>query len=223
MISRICLARNAAASPRFWRGLGDPYRMHTELWRFFGDNPDRQRDFLYRVDVQQGRPEIYTVSKREPEPKSGIWEVACKPYAPRIHEGQRLAFMVRVNPVVTRRDAAGKQHRHDVVMDAKTRIQSAGAPPKGTQELVQQEGTAWLTARGPKHGYDLIPGTVAADSYQQLRLWKPNARMNVNLSTLDLQGVLTVTDPAAFTAMLTQGLGPAKGFGCGLMLVRPAP
>jgi CRISPR system Cascade subunit CasE len=30
-----------------------------------------------------------------------------------------------------------------------------------------------------------------------------------------------VTDPAAFAALLVQGLGPAKGFGCGLMLVRP--
>jgi hypothetical protein len=32
---------------------------------------------------------------------------------------------------------------------------------------------------------------------------------------------LTVTDAASFTAALTLGVGHAKAFGCGLLLVKP--
>ncbi|MEA2080768.1 MAG: type I-E CRISPR-associated protein Cas6/Cse3/CasE [Pseudomonadota bacterium] len=44
----------------------------------------------------------------------------------------------------------------------------------------------------------------------------------INFSTLDYSGLLTVTDPELFKAALFQGIGPAKAFGCGLLLVRPA-
>ncbi len=216
VISQVRLAPDAATSPRFWRGLGDPYRIHTGIWDLFADGTNRPRDFLYRADFDRGRPEVVTVSARSPADQAGVWEIQTKPYAPRLHEGQRLLFRVRVNPVVTKRDAQGKQHRHDVVMDAKSR--GAG---ETTAELAQREGEAWLAARGPRHGFAPIPGTVVAEQYQSLRFGKPREAGAVTISTLDLQGMLTVTDPAAFAALLVQGLGPAKGFGCGLMLVRP--
>ena len=38
----------------------------------------------------------------------------------------------------------------------------------------------------------------------------------------DLTGEIAVTDPKAFLAKLAQGFGRAKGFGCGLMLIRRA-
>ncbi|WP_308340124.1 type I-E CRISPR-associated protein Cas6/Cse3/CasE [Thiolapillus sp.] len=37
-----------------------------------------------------------------------------------------------------------------------------------------------------------------------------------------MQGSLTVTEPDAYLATLKQGLGRAKAFGCGLMLIRRA-
>jgi CRISPR system Cascade subunit CasE len=44
----------------------------------------------------------------------------------------------------------------------------------------------------------------------------------VRLSTLDFDGLLTVADPGRFGELLFSGLGPAKGFGCGLMLIKGA-
>ncbi|PXF30796.1 hypothetical protein WH50_13040 [Pokkaliibacter plantistimulans] len=41
--------------------------------------------------------------------------------------------------------------------------------------------------------------------------------------SVDMSGELIVTDPQRFTVLLKQGVGAAKGFGCGLMLVRPVP
>ena len=42
------------------------------------------------------------------------------------------------------------------------------------------------------------------------------------LRTLDFGGILTVVDPERFIEALYQGVGSAKAFGCGLMLVRRA-
>jgi CRISPR system Cascade subunit CasE len=39
-------------------------------------------------------------------------------------------------------------------------------------------------------------------------------------NSLDLSGEVEVTDAERFTQLLTIGIGPAKAFGCGLMLVR---
>ncbi len=42
----------------------------------------------------------------------------------------------------------------------------------------------------------------------------------IRFSTLDFEGILTVENTNEFTRMLFAGIGPAKAFGCGLMLVR---
>ena len=41
----------------------------------------------------------------------------------------------------------------------------------------------------------------------------------LSFSTADFSGELTVFDPSAFVMTLRNGIGPAKAFGCGLLLV----
>lgn len=43
----------------------------------------------------------------------------------------------------------------------------------------------------------------------------------LRFSSVDFNGELTVADATAFTATLTRGVGHAKAFGCGLLLVKP--
>jgi CRISPR system Cascade subunit CasE len=38
--------------------------------------------------------------------------------------------------------------------------------------------------------------------------------------TVRYDGLLRITDPDAFRETLIRGIGPAKAFGCGLMLVK---
>ena len=52
------------------------------------------------------------------------------------------------------------------------------------------------------------------------RTWRTRRRNNVELSTLDFEGVLAVNDQRRFLDAILLGIGPAKAFGCGLMLVR---
>ncbi len=210
--------------PAFWSRVQDAYHAHSLIWDLFSDGPDRERDFLFRQEAHQGLPAFLTVSERPPSSRNGTWTVESKPYAPVLREGVRLGFALRANPVRTVQDAAGRHHRHDVVMDAKRRFSEAapGQPRPPQPEFVREAGLAWLAGRAEKNGFTFAPGEVTVDGYAQLRLNKERGTAPIRLSTIEFGGLLTVTDPERFQAALASGIGPAKGFGCGLLLVRPA-
>ena len=56
--------------------------------------------------------------------------------------------------------------------------------------------------------------------YRRHRHYKARGKRLIEYSTLDFAGILEVTDPERFQNTLFNGIGPAKGFGCGLLLVR---
>ncbi|MDD4566787.1 MAG: type I-E CRISPR-associated protein Cas6/Cse3/CasE [Methanoculleus chikugoensis] len=224
-LSRMRLRPDAAGKRDFWQMMGSEYRAHHMVWDLFTDGPDRERDFLYRVEEAEGMPTIYSVCEREPVNRGGMWRIETKPYDPVLRPGQRLAFVLRANPVRTKRDEKGKHHRHDVVMEAKTRLKQQGRPREEwppEPEIVQQAGFAWLATKGEANGFSVAAGEVRADGYIQRRFRKRKGRQEISISTIDYTGILTVTEPETFKATLYNGIGAAKGFGCGLMMVRPA-
>jgi CRISPR system Cascade subunit CasE len=198
---------------------GGGYRTHQALWRLFEVAPDVQRDFLYRQEPQGGMPRFLMVSRRRPQDREGLWSVESKDYAPQLNVGQRLAFSLRVNPVVTRSDENRHQHRHDVVMDLKKRLRSEEETRLRQAELVQQAAWEWLLPRAEKAGFSVISESFLAEEYRQHELRK-NKGKPIRFSTVDCNGVLTVTDVAQMTETLFNGIGPSKAFGCGLLLVR---
>lgn len=226
--SRISLLPNAERSDEFWKVATGPYQIHSMIWDLFSDSEKRDRDFLYRMDMVRGKPLIFVVSDREPVYMGGVWNVDTKKYDPMISEGQRFGFSLRANPIVTKTIPASpgvekKRYRHDVVMDAKTRYiqehgKDASRPP--IADIVQQEGFRWLSSRADRCGFQVDGEQVRADSYQQLQFHQGNKNRQVSLSTIDFTGILTVTDEEQFVNTLGKGIGPAKGFGCGLMMIR---
>ncbi len=198
------------------------YGGHQLIWDLFSDGPDRRRDFLYRHESIGNRPKFYAVSQRPPKDVKGLWKISSKEYNPRITVGERLAFALRVNPVKTKKDSDGRQHRHDVIMDAKRKF---GPSRKDSfmSEVLQEKGKKWLLERCPSLGFAISDATLRIDGYQQHRYYKRREAEPISFSTLDFNGILTVTVPEVFVeTCLFLGVGPAKGFGCGLMLVRPA-
>ena len=224
-LSRIRLRPDAAEKREFWQMMGSEYQAHHMVWDLFTDGPDRERDFLYRVEDIGGLPTIYAVGRREPVNRGGMWTIETKSYDPILSRGQRLAFVLRANPVRTKCDEKGKHHRHDVVMEAKTLLKQQGRPREEwppEPEIVGQAGFAWLATRGEANGFTVAEGNVRADGYTQRRFRKRKGRHDISLSTIDYTGILTVADPEKFKATLYTGIGPAKGFGCGMMMVRRA-
>lgn len=203
---------------------GNSYREHQVLWQLFDGNPDADRDFLYRQVIEHGCIKYYILSRRIPVDKTGIWHIdPPKVYDPHLSEGQKLFFMLRVNPVVIVTTESGKKQRHDVVMQKKKRIgykylREKELPP--LQQLVQQSSIKWLTARMHTNGFSCEPQQVAADGYQQHRSRINKQQHLIRYSTVDFEGILTVTNNDLFRKALFSGIGKSKAFGCGLLLIK---
>jgi CRISPR system Cascade subunit CasE len=228
-------------------GQGDGYRVHKLLWNLFSDGPERKRDFLYRYETVKGWPTFYTVSARKPYDRQGLWEIMVKDYYPRLVERDRLSFKLRVNPThrdkkerteeeievwlgsreqrgLKQKTPTKKRIRHDVVMDAKKRIGfrdiSHDQRPH-VASLIQEAGLTWLKGREMENGFSVNERDVRADGYYQHRLFKREGGKRIVFSSLDFDGILSVTDRDKFVEKcLYHGIGASKGFGCGLMLVR---
>ena len=238
--SRITIKPDAVKSKEFFDLATGPYQIHSMIWELFSESEDQKRDFLYRMDIKNSRPVIYTVSQREPNYLGNLWNIETKPYNPQISEGMSLGFTLRANPVVKKtvpsnKGMKGKQSRHDVVMDAKWRIREKSGKDAGAvnmSKLIQQEGFRWLANRSDRCGFSIDPKNdfeedsdeesrkVRVDAYTQHKFIQGAKKRAISLSTLDYTGVLTVTDKGKFTEALYHGIGPAKGFGCGLMMIR---
>jgi len=113
-----------------------------------------------------------------------------------------------------------------VVMDHKKKLEAQGVARQDRPSeaaLVQQAGEAWFRARAAKWGVEADPEAVRAEAYALLDFTKTGRgeRRRVRLATLDLSGVVVVRDPELLEKTLRQGVGPAKGFGCGLLLLKP--
>lgn len=206
-------------------GKTTPYSEHQWIWQFFPSGEDQPRDFIFRRDDLGDTPRYYVVSKRPPVEFSPAWAVRTRPYAPVLAVGQRLVFQLCANPVVSKKNSAGKAQRHDVVMQLKKQLLAArglsswsqwqrGDDKPAQYEMVQQTCLDWLRARAATHGFEVTEASVEA--YLQNRA---GAR-EIRFSTVDYSGELVVTDPERFQQTLLNGLGHAKAFGCGLMLVR---
>jgi CRISPR system Cascade subunit CasE len=215
--SRISVREDARDFGRFWSAFRSPYSLHQAIWSLFGDRPDRERDFLYHVKEGSRPPVVYALSARRPATTDELWSVQAMDFAPKLHAGMRLGFLLRANPVRTR---AGK--RHDVIMEEKRRLRAQGVPrPRWPleAELVQEAGAAWFRARSEKAGFRLHD--VRADGYRQHDFSKAEDGRRVRFSTVDFTGLLEVLDPDCFfREAICRGIGHAKGFGCGMMLIR---
>ena len=83
---------------------------------------------------------------------------------------------------------------------------------------------SWLILKGKQHGFEVIRDKKTdllkfqAESY----LWHPLTQKGrkAGFSSVDFDGVLQIIDPILLAEALYKGIGPAKAFGCGLMLVR---
>ncbi len=224
--SRIRLQREGISAADLTRVLGeDGYGEHRAVWRLFSSQDKSNRDFLFRKELKHSRLVFYTVSRTAPLDEDAVWTVETKPYDPKVGPGERFTFALTANPVVTRwiGEQTKRHARHDVVMDAKRELDAKNVPKAErptTPEIVQSAGFNWLASRAPRCGFAVEEDLVWADGYRQHRFRKGAKGREVQLSTLDFAGILTVTEPEAFTTALFQGVGPAKGFGCGLLMIR---
>jgi CRISPR system Cascade subunit CasE len=86
--------------------------------------------------------------------------------------------------------------------------------------LAHEAGSCWLREHEEQFGCRFDTDRLRVDGH---RVHRMQSRRGIVLATLDFTGELEVMDAKSFLSdVLLKGIGPAKAFGCGLMLVRRA-
>lgn len=198
------------------RGFNDTYITHQLISDLFGDREDR--GFLYRVtDTDRRQVECLVLSRDRPEwPASGrawgrLLDLETRPYDTSLQPGQVVDYEVRINATRVRTEASGKKKRLDV-WDA------VFADDAGTDLDQASVYGAYLDRR--------LDDTASLEGCHVMARGRQKAvrqgRRPISFVAANLIGSLTVHDPDRFKALLAEGVGRSKAFGCGLLcLSRP--
>lgn len=194
-----------------------PYAIHQWLWQLFPNQ--EKRCFLFRGERIGKGYQYYLLSEIAPLTNHELFLVETKPYQPKLTVGMKLIFSLRANPVVFKN---GK--RSDVMMNAKYLAKQQGLD---NEIKIRQNEAAinWLIKQSESRGFSLstIDGQqldCTVINYTQEQFIKKSTLKPITYSSVDYQGVLTVTDVDLFLNTIYQGVGKSKGFGCGLFLVK---
>ncbi len=211
-LSRLCPdPRDAAVR----RDLTNPYDLHRTLLRAFpGADDGGPGRVLFRAELpRDGLPVVLVQSDAPP-----AWDRLPARYLRRPAEfkslpaleaapGRRLLFRLRANPT-TKVQTLSKADRLAKV---------PGRNGKRVGLLGEAEQLNWLTHKGEAGGFRLPANGVRVAPEGTVRAWKGGSSLSFLAVRFD--GILEVTDPAAFRQTLAAGVGPAKGLGFGLLSV----
>jgi CRISPR system Cascade subunit CasE len=198
--------------------LASPQRLHAGILAGFPDSlgaPEEGR-VLWRLDTGEHDAVLYVVSPEKPDlthlveqigrPTYGWQSRDYGPFLERLAAGDRWAFRLLANPVHNVRPAdggRGKRHGH----------------------VTAAQQSEWFRRRAERSGFGIPLTNAGAEDVvlrarRTLRFERGGRR--VTLATATFEGTLVVEDPAALRASLVGGIGPGKGYGCGLMTLAAA-
>ncbi|WP_326804608.1 type I-E CRISPR-associated protein Cas6/Cse3/CasE [Streptomyces sp. NBC_01788] len=206
------------------------------LWRL--DHTTRAEVMLYVVSPD--RPDLTHLVEQAGWPAAAAADPAepgwqSRPYGPlldRLATGDRWAFRLTANPVHHARrkdDEPTKRTAH------LTPVHQMGWLLKrqetcGFRVLEKPDAKRLLPGgtthtKQPHHGdrYELTVRDQRARAFDKSRSTgtQGGRRAPVSLVTVTFDGRLEVTDPQLLRRALTQGIGKAKAYGCGLLTLAP--
>lgn len=207
VLSRAFIDRSLAARQR----LADAYAWHRALWQAFPGQDGEPRRFLFRVDDQHEVLRVLLLSEAAPVDLAWCcWET--RQVAPGFLDHERFAFDLRANPTVKRAACAP---------DGTLRRQGRRVGIHDDAQLRE-----WLVRKGAQSGFtvdadQLMVGAPVADHFTQPAPQLGGRARRGKHMRVDFQGVLQVTDAAAFAVAFRRGIGSAKAFGFGLLMLQP--
>lgn len=205
----------------------DVYAWHKMLWECYPDQPDANRDFLTRIDPLEGAYRFWMLAKKKPVrpqwcPADGF---ALKEISPSFLSHQYYAFDLRANPVraVVQRDSNGEQ----VFGNNGKRKRGKRVPLVKPDEL-----RAWLVRKAEVRSRDTETGLDVSGGFRIMEekpleispMVESHFRKKGQAGYhggVQFRGILEVTDREKFIESYQSGIGSAKGFGFGLMLLAP--
>ncbi|MFT0848971.1 type I-E CRISPR-associated protein Cas6/Cse3/CasE [Actinomycetaceae bacterium L2_0104] len=211
--------------------LGSPQAMHAAILSCFPRSKEADAGrILWRVDHTDAGVFVYIVAKIAPDwtgleeqggwPNSSTGDVRnYQPFLDSLEAGKRYSFRLTANPTHSVRTKAGGDTKR------------LGHVTVGHQE-------DWLLKKARANGFEIPTFTTSDDPEvepesafqvtrrQVLSFWRADdkgKRGRVTLTQAEYEGVLVVTDHDRLVKALISGIGPAKGYGCGLLTLAAPP
>ena len=203
-LSRIDLR---VSSPAVRQTLHDCQDMHRTLMKAF-DCTREEAGMLYRVIRTDAAILIYVQSVACPQ-----WDrIENSGYqCTKMRDISSLLDHLRENTVL----------RFSLLACPAKKVKGDGKNSKRVLLRGTEERLDWLKREGEKHGFALLEAHEAAKE-QKLNGTKSTGEFY--LSGVPFEGVMQITDAAAFQNAFRQGIGPEKAYGFGmLMLSRGQP
>ena len=226
------------------RILSSPYRLHAAIAGSFPTltNSNGEGRVLWRIDDNQdGSRVLYIVSPCQPslvglDEQIGWpdlppqWETRdYDPFLSQIKIGQRYAFRLTANPTVSRTKITDSNGRSKRISHLTPLHQAAWLVGSAAYEQAGETAPSFIKGRetrSERNGF-----TVCRDDNGTLQLVVSNMQKQVfrqgdtgrrlTIARAQYDGVLQVTDAEKLVHALCNGIGHAKGFGCGLMTLVP--
>lgn len=185
----------------------DSYDWHQRVWQAFGDRDGQTRDFLIRVDRKEEAYRVLILSRSAPS-KPDWCPTDCfgtKTVPDDYFARPRYRFSLLANPT--------KKLRVDNP-DGTRKKNGRRVPLTQREELV-----VWLTRKAEAGGFAINPDSLRTIPRGREFFHKTGAQGTH--TAVEFQGELMVTNPAQFRATVAAGIGSAKAFGFGLLVIAP--
>lgn len=196
--------------------LSDPQKLHAAVRAAFP--PDMAEDkgrVLWRVDHRGNEHVLYIVGPEQSTADHIVEQAGWDTRPPQVADydrflsklmvGQKWAFELVANPTYSESRGKGKRG-------------------KVKAHVSVQHQLEWLRKRAEKAGFKLngdeqVIERTGLDFYRNYA--DRSKRNRVHIVTARFRGVLEVTDVEALQETLRNGIGRARGYGCGLLTLAP--
>jgi len=185
----------------------DTYDWHQRVWQAFGGRDGQPRDFLTRVDRLEEGYRLLILSTVQPHKPdwcpTDCFKTKLVPETFLDHTHYRFSLLA--NPT--------KKVRVDNP-DGSRKKNGSRVPLTKREDLV-----AWLERKADAGGFRFDPASLRTIPRGREYFHKPGAQ-GLH-SAVEFQGTLQVTLPATFRESFQGGIGSAKAFGFGLLVLGP--
>jgi CRISPR system Cascade subunit CasE len=196
-------------------GATDSYGWHKRLWDCFPGESDCKRDFLTRIDPLEGSFRIWAIAHRKPTRPA--WcpneNFALKEIAPSFLSHRYYAFDLRANPIKTQTQRGP---------NGETLLRKDGKRKQGKRvPLTRKEDLrAWIDRKGATKGFRILDDKPLEIGPMVVTHFSKKNQFAYH-GGVQFRGVLEVTDSTQFVEAYYSGIGSAKSFGFGLLLIAP--
>lgn len=199
---------NIDAETALQAGIPDNYGWHRLLWQCFSDAPKRKRDFLTRIDTLERAFRLWLMSPHRPVCPD--WcppeNFAVKEIAESFLSHRYYAFDLRANPVkcLVQRNEQGERVGRG----------------KRVPLIDPHDLRDWIDRKAREGGFRILDDYPLEIGPMVKRHFRKNQQAACH-GGVEFRGTLEVVNREEFKITYYTGIGSAKAFGFGLLLLAP--